>query len=239
MAKLLVVYYSAYGHVYEMAKAVCAGAAGLEGTEARMVRVPEPIAEGNITAYLDRDARPGKGGAGTQASGLGERFKLVDRFAKYEAAREAQKDVPIAALDDLRWADGIVWGFPTYYGMMPAQMKLFLDFAGELCAGGELEGKPAGVFTSAGSIHTGHEAAVLTAIVPLLHFGMLFVGLPYSENPEYLTADGIGSSPYGPSTLAGPDSSRSPDERELVMAGRLGARVASIAAAVAPLRRQR
>lgn len=237
MAKLLVVYYSAYGHVYEMAKAACKGAEVLSDAEVRMVRVPEPLAEGNITAYLDRnsraDAPSGRGGR----SELGERFKLVDRFAKYEKAQEKQADVPVAALEDLRWADGIVWGFPTYYGMMPAQMKLFLDFAGELCSNGELEGKPAGVFTSTGSIHTGHEAALLTAVVPLMHFGMLFVGLPYSENPEYLTADSIGCSPYGASTLAGPDSSRYPDERELVMAGRLGARVASIAGAVAPLRR--
>lgn len=224
MCKLLVVYYSAYGHVYEMAKAAVEGAARIQGCEARMVRIPEMESENNRTPYLDKKK--------TAITELSRHFKTVDRFSKYETALKLQQNIPLATNDDLRWADGIVWGFPTYYGSMPAQVKLFLEFAAELCAGGDLEGKPAGIFTSTGSIHTGHEATILTSMVPLFHFGMLIVGLPYSENPEYLTADPIGCSPYGASTLAGPDSSKTPDERELIMEGRLGVRVASVASSL-------
>lgn len=222
MAKMLIIYYSAYGHIFEMAKAAAQGAEAA-GCEVRIRRIPEMESENNRTPFLDKRR------SAPDDSALSARFRTVARFEKYEKALELQKDIPIADNDDLRWADGIVWGFPTRYGSMPAQVKLFLEFATDLCAQGGLEGKPAGIMTSAGSIHTGHEATLLTAMVPLFHFGMIIVGLPYSENPEYLTADAIGGSPYGASTLAGPDSSRTPDERELVMAGRLGTRVAKVA----------
>ena len=226
MAKVLIVYFSAYGHIHRMAEAAAKGAAE-EGHEVRLARIPEFRSPDNITALLDHpDRRPVQ-----SEDALSGKFRVGARWGKYEISQDEQKEIPEASYDDLRWADGIVWGFPTYYGSMPAQVKLFLDMAGSLCSGGELEGKPTGVMTSAGSIHTGHEATILTSIVPLLHFGLIFVGLPYSQNPEYLTGDAIGGSPYGPSTLAGPDSSRTPDERELIMAGRLGARVARFAEA--------
>lgn len=225
MSNVLVVYCSAYGHVFDMAKAAAEGAAGFCG-DVRLRRIPELEAEANRTPYQDKFKKK------EAESGLAVHFKTVDRFEKYERALELQKDIPFATNDDLRWADGIVWAFPTYYGFMPAQVKLFLEFASDLCADGSLEGKPAGLITSSGSIHTGQEATLLTSMVPLFHFGMIMVGLPYSENPEYLTADAIGCSPYGASTVAGPDSSRTPDERELRMAGRLGKRVASVASAL-------
>ncbi|WP_166238653.1 NAD(P)H-dependent oxidoreductase [Paenibacillus turpanensis] len=229
MANIAIVYYSAYGHVFEMASAAAEGVLGAGDHQVRVVRIPELLSIENRTAYQDR---PKAGGEELkEEAGLAGRFRVGARWEKYEAAQDRQKDIPQATNQDLRWADGIVWGFPTYYGMMPAQVKLFLDFAGKLCSEGELEGKPTGVMTSAGSIHTGHEATILTSIVPLLHFGMVYVGLPYSQNPEYLTAEPIGGSPYGPSTLAGPDSSRIPEERELVLAARLGARVARFAEA--------
>lgn len=226
MTKILVIYYSAYGHIFNMAKAAMQGAKSVAGCEVRIVRIPEMESEKNRTAFQDKWKKE------TSESGLSDRFKTVDRFEKYEKALEWQKDIPFATNDDLRWADGVVWGFPTYYGSMPSQVKLFLEFASDLCASSGLEGKPAGLMTSAGSIHTGHEATILTSMVPLFHFGMIMVGLPYSENPEYLTADAIGCSPYGASTLAGPDSSRTPDVRELLMAGRLGERVALVARAL-------
>jgi NAD(P)H dehydrogenase (quinone) len=226
MANVLIIYFSAYGHIHKMAEAAAEGAVS-EGHVAKLVRIPDFLHPDNITALLDHPERR----RGAEDSGLSGTFRVGGRWEKYEAAQEVQQSIPLATADDLRWADGIVWGFPTYYGSMPAQVKSFLDLSGSLCANGELEGKPTGVMTSAGSIHTGHEATILTSIIPLLHFGMVYVGLPYSQNPEYLTADAIGGSPYGPSTLAGPDSSRSPDERELRMAGRLGARVARFAAA--------
>ncbi|MBW5447916.1 flavoprotein [Cohnella sp. CFH 77786] len=231
MANVLIVYFSAYGHMYRMAEAAARGVEGA-GHAANVMRIPEFRHPDNVTALLDHPSRR-QGGQDDPVSGA---FRTGARWEKYEKALEEQKRVPEATTDDLRAADGIVWGFPTYYGSMPAQVKLFLDHSGSLCAGGELEGKPTGVMTSAGSIHTGHEATILTSIVPLLHFGMIYVGLPYSQNPEYLTADAIGGSPYGPSTLAGPDSSRTPDERELRMAARLGARVARFAEAVKGIR---
>lgn len=226
MAKVLIVFFSAYGHIHRMAEAAAKGA-GDEGHEVRLCRIPEFRSPENITALLDHPGRRQVQGD----SPLSGRFRTGARWEKYEVSRNEQKGIAEATYDDLRWADGIVWGFPTYYGSMPAQVKSFLDMAGSLCSGGELEGKPTGVMTSAGSIHTGHEATILTSIVPLLHFGLIFVGLPYSQNPEYLTGEAIGGSPYGPSTLAGPDSSNTPDERELIMAGRLGARVARFAEA--------
>lgn len=225
MANVLIVYYSAYGHVYRLAEA-CAEGAARTGATVRVVRVPEMDAPENRITFLDRPL------PGQPRSALAERFQTHKRFEKYEAALGLQNSVPLATSDDLRWADGVLWGFPTYYGMMPSQVKLFLEMAGDVSSEGALEGKPAGVFTSAGSIHTGHEASILTTIVPLLHFGMIFVGLPYSENPEFLTADPIGCSPYGASTLAGPDSSLVPEERELLMTSRLGERVAKVAAAL-------
>lgn len=232
MANLLVIYYSAFGHVFQMAQAVADSASQSGAHSVRMVRIPEMIAETNRVIKQDKDRRSSANEESSSTTTLSKQFRLMDRYHKYEATLALQQDIPFATNDDLRWADGILWGFPTYYGSMPAQVKLFLEMAGDLCIEGALEGKPTGIFNSTASIHTGHEAAILTAMVPLFHFGMIFVGLPYSENPEYLTADAIGCSPYGASTLAGPDSSLSPDPRELLMAARLGERVADIAAAL-------
>jgi NAD(P)H dehydrogenase (quinone) len=204
MTKVLVPYYSTYGHIFTMARAVVEGAQEVEGTEVKLVRIEEFDAVKD--AMSEQDA--------------------------YVHAQEAQKDVPVATHDDLRWADGVVWGIPTRYGAMPAQMKQYLDSAGGLWANGELEGKVTGIFTSTGSIHGGQETTAITSLVPLLHFGFIFVGLPYGENPEQLTTDGIGGSPYSASTIAGPDGSSQPDQRDLLMAKRLGKRVASVAKAL-------
>lgn len=205
MAKVLIPYYSAYGHIFEMAKAVAEGAKQVEGTEVKLVKVSEFEVVKNVMSGQDA----------------------------YVQAQGNQSDVLEATHDDLRWADAIIWGIPTRYGSMPAQMKQFLDSAGGLWANGELEGKATAIFTSTGSVHGGQETTIITSLVPLLHFGLIFVGLPYGENPEQLTTDGIGGSPYGASTIAGPDGSASPDERDLKMAGRLGARVARVAAKLA------
>lgn len=201
MAKILVPYYSAYGHIYEMAKAVAKGAEEVEGTEVKLVKIPEFDAVKE--AMSSQDA--------------------------YVSAQEEQGQVAEATHDDLKWADGIAWGVPTRYGSMPAQMKQFLDSAGGLWANGELEGKATSIFTSTGSVHGGQETTVITSLIPMLHFGMIFVGLPYGENPEQLTTDGIGGSPYGASTISGPDGSALPAERDITMAKRLGARLAKVA----------
>jgi NAD(P)H dehydrogenase (quinone) len=154
------------------------------------------------------------------------------RFPDIDNARPVQRALDEATLDDLRWADGIAWGTPTRYGAMSTPMKHFLDGMIDVWKSGELEDKPAGVFTSTASIHGGQESTILTTLIPLLHFGMIFVGTPYVQNPQIMTADAIGGSPYGPSTVAGPDGTRAVADVELVVARSLGVRLARVASAI-------
>lgn len=206
-AKILVVYYSTYGHTYQMAQKVAEGARN-EGSEVRLRQIAE----------------------------LEEAKRALSSQEGYMKARDQQASVEEATLDDLRWADGILRGTPTRYGNMTAQMKQFIDTTGGLWAKGELEDKVTGIFTSTATIHGGQESTILTALVPLLHLGMIFIGTPYSQNPQIMTTDGIGGSPYGPATLAGGDGSRQPVEAELVTAKNLGIRAARVAASLKSLR---
>jgi NAD(P)H dehydrogenase (quinone) len=155
---------------------------------------------------------------------LEEARKALSAQDAYVRAQQAQADIPAVTHDDLRWADGIAWGTPTRYGNMSAQMKQFLDTTGGLWLKGELEDKATG------------ETTVLTALVPLIHLGMVFVGTPYGQNPQILVTDGIGGSPYGPGTLAGTDGSRQPVEAELTTARNLGSRLARVAGRLKDLR---
>ncbi len=205
---VLVVYYSLYGHIFQMANAVAEGARKEPGAEVRIRRVPE---------FLE------------------VRQKLEPQ-EWYQKAQEPQKDIEIVTHDDLRWADGICWGTPTRYGNMASQMKQFLDTTGSLWQKGELEDKAAGVFTSTATIHGGQETTIITSMIPLLHLGFVLVGTPYGQNPQILVTDGIGGSPYGPGTLAGPDGSRQPVESELTTARNLGTRVARVAKRLKDLR---
>lgn len=206
--KILVVYYSSYGHIYQMAQAVADGAKGVEGAEVRLRRIAE--------------LEQARQGMSTQPW--------------YVQSQEQQQEIPEVTHDDLRWADGICWGTATRFGNMTAQMKQFLDGLGGLWMKGELEDKPAGIFTSTATIHGGQESTILTALVPLLHLGMIFVGTPYGQNPQIMVTDGIGGSPYGPGTLAGPDGSRQPVESELQTARNLGSRVTRVAERLRSLR---
>jgi len=205
---VLVVYYSSYGHIYQMAQAVADGAKGVEGAEVRLRRIAE--------------LEQARQGMSTQPW--------------YVQSQEQQQEIPEVTHDDLRWADGICWGTATRFGNMTAQMKQFLDGLGGLWMKGELEDKPAGIFTSTATIHGGQESTILTALVPLLHLGMIFVGTPYGQNPQIMVTDGIGGSPYGPGTLAGSDGSRQPVESELQTAHNLGSRVTRVAERLKSLR---
>src|SRR5471032_2382483 len=147
-------------------------------------------------------------------------------------AKPMEGSVPFATHDDLRWADGIAWGTPTRYGVMATPLKRFLDGMVDLWLRGELEDKPTGVFTSSASIHGGQESTILTTLVPLLHFGMIFVGTPYAQNPQILTTEAVGGSPYGPSTIAGADDTRAVADVELLTARNLGVRLARVASAL-------
>ena len=206
--KILIPFYSTYGHTHQMADAVREGAASINDTDVRVQRIPE--LEHARQAHADDE--------------------------NYQNAQQAMQDLAEVTLDDLRWADGIIWGTPTRYGNMTAQMKQFIDTTGSLWQNGELEDKATGVFTSTATIHGGQETTILTALVPLLHLGMVFVGTPYGQNPQILTTDAIGGSPYGPATMAGDDGSRQPEARELETAKNLGARVAKVAARLKDLR---
>ena len=205
--KVLVAYYSSYGHVFRLAHAVADGARAVAGTEVRLRRIPELEA-----TRLAMWSQP-----------------------SYVKAQQAQRDVPEVSHDDLRWADGVCWGTPTRFGNMSAQMKQFLDSLGALWQKGDLEDKPAGVFTSAATTQGGHETTILSTMAPLLHFGMAVIGTPYGQNPQIMTTELIGSSPYGPGTIAGGDGSLRPVEADLQTARNLGIRVARFGCALKSL----
>lgn len=197
--KVLVVYYSMYGHVLTMARAIAEGAAAEEGVEVAVRRVRE----------------------------FDEVERVIDGNDYLKSIREAQKDIAVCSLDDLRAADGFVFGSPTRFGNMAAQMKQLFDTAGGLWMKGELEGKPAGLFTSTASTHGGQETTLLTMMPPLLHLGMVVVGVPYSV-PGMLHTEGRGGTPYGASTIAGPQGELQPTVEDLDIARALGRRVANL-----------
>jgi NAD(P)H dehydrogenase (quinone) len=198
--KVLIAYYSMYGHVLQMAKAVKNGAASAPGIETVLRRFRE----------------------------LPDIEKDIDNNKYAKPVWDQQKDIPICTLDDLREADGVIFGTPTRYGNMSAQMKLFIDSTASLWMGGDLEGKPVGLFTSTATTHGGQETTLLTMMAPLLHLGMLIVGVPYSV-PGMLHTEGRGGTPYGASTVAGPKNELQPAKEDLVIAEALGRRVAEIA----------
>lgn len=137
---------------------------------------------------------------------------------------------PYATLDDLRHCSGLALGSPTRFGNMAAALKYFLDGTSPLWLGGELVGKPAGVFTSTASLHGGQESTLLSMMLPLLHHGMLVLGLPYSESALIETRGG--GTPYGASHHAGADGKRDLDEHEIALCRALGQRLATTAKAL-------
>ncbi|MCB5269206.1 MAG: NAD(P)H:quinone oxidoreductase [Candidatus Cloacimonadaceae bacterium] len=196
--KILVLFYSAYGHIYQMAKAVVDGAKSVAGIEVDLKQVPETLSE-----------------------------DLLRKIGAYEA-RQAFKDIPVAEVGDLAEYDAIIFGAPTRYGMMAAQMKSYLDATGALWAKGALIGKIGSVFTSTGTQHGGQESTILSFHTVLLHHGMLIAGLPYSFAGQSTMTEISGGSPYGASTIAGGDGSRTPTQNELDGAFYQGAHVAKI-----------
>jgi NAD(P)H dehydrogenase (quinone) len=201
--KILIVYYSLYGHVFKLAQAVKEGAESVKGAEVLFRRVEE------FDIVLKKTAD--------------------DNYLNQ--VRGQQKDIPVCTLDDLRAADGVIFGSPTRYGNMTAQMKQLIDSTASLWLKGEMEGKPAGVFTSTASTHGGQETTLLTMMVPLLHLGMLIVGVPYSVE-GMLHTEGRGGTPYGATTIAGGQGELQPKPEDLAIARALGRRVAEITARV-------
>jgi NAD(P)H dehydrogenase (quinone) len=171
---------------------------------------------------------------GVGEGGMEARLRTVPGVSANPEATEPpvpDSGAPYATLDDLRDCAGLALGSPTRFGNMAAPMKYFLDGTSALWMSGALSGKPAGVFTSTGSLHGGQETTLLSMMLPLLHHGMVISGLPYTE-PELLQTR-EGGTPYGPSHLAGPDSRLPLSDSERNLCRALGRRLAALATALA------
>lgn len=198
--KVLIVFYSTYGHIFKMAQAVAEGAKEVSGAEAHIRRIPETLPE-----------------------------EVLEKMGAVEA-QKTFSHVPVCAVDELAEADAIIFGTPTRFGNMCGQMRQFLDATGQLWADGSLIGKVGSVFASSATQHGGQESTILTFHVTLLHQGFVIVGLPYAFQGQMRIDEVSGGSPYGATTIAGGDGSRMPSENEIEAARFQGKHVATIAA---------
>ena len=194
-----VIFYSSHGHTWQMAEAAAAGAREVGGVEASLWQVPELVPDDVLE----------KSGA--------------------KAARARFAHIPTAEVAQLSHADAIIFGTPTRFGNMCAQMRNFLDQTGGLWMQGGLIGKVGSVFTSTATQHGGQESTLLSFHTTLLHHGMVVVGVPYSEQRQMTLQEISGGSPYGASTITGGDGSRQPSENELAIARFQGRHAADIA----------
>jgi len=194
-----IVFYSMYGHIYKMAEAVAEGAREEKDVEVSLYQVPELVPE-----------------------------EVLER-AGAKAARAAFAHIPVARPEQLAEADAIIFGTPTRFGNMCAQMRNFLDQTGPLWMKGGLVGKVGSVFTSTATQHGGQETTITSFHSTLLHHGMIIVGVPYTEQRLMNMSEITGGTPYGASTLAGGDGSRQPSENDLAIARFQGRHVAQIA----------
>jgi NAD(P)H dehydrogenase (quinone) len=201
--RIQVVFYSMYGHIYKMAEAVAAGAREVAGADVKLFQVPELVPDDVLE----------KSGA--------------------KGARAAFAQVPLIQPDQLAEADAIIFGSPTRFGNMCAQMRNFLDQTGGLWMKGSLVGKVGSVFSSTASQHGGQETTLTSFHSTLLHQGMVIVGVPYTEQRLVNMQEITGGTPYGATTVTGPDGSRQPSENELAIARYQGRHVAEIASKLA------
>lgn len=188
-----------YGNTAKLAKAVAEGAGSVEGVEVRLRQVEDLLPK-----------------------------KTIKKDQRIKEVKKELAEIKIASNDDLKWADGVLFGSPTRYGNMCAQLKQYLDKTGQLWVEGALIGKPAGVFTSTSTLHGGQETTLLSMMIPLLHHGMIILGVPYSEEKLFSLELG-GGSPYGASSISGPTAEIPPTEKDLAIARTLGKRVAEVA----------
>lgn len=200
--KVQVIFYSMYGHVWQLAEAVATGARSVAGAEVELLQVPE----------LVPDAALEKSGA--------------------KAKRAAFAHIPLATPERMVEADALLFGTPTRFGMMSAQMRNFFDQTGQLWMKGSLVNKVGSVFTSTATQHGGQETTITSFHTTLLHHGMIIVGVPYAEPRLMEMGEITGGTPYGASTIASPDGSRTPSANELAIARYQGAHVAEIALAL-------
>jgi len=196
--KIQVIFYSMYGHVYRMAEAVAEGVREIKDADVSIFQVPELVPQDIL-----------------EKSGTSE-------------AKKAFAHIPVAKVEQLTDADAIIFGTPTRYGNMCAQMRNFLDQTGGLWAKGALINKVGSVFTSSATQHGGQESTILSFHITLLHHGMIIVGVPYSEIRQMTIDEITGGSPYGASTIAGVNGSRWPSQNELAIASFQGRHVTEI-----------
>lgn len=196
--KVQVIFYSMYGHVYKMAEAVAQGARSVENIEVTLHQVPELVPDEALE----------KSGA--------------------KKAREAFASIPVIKPADMAQADAIIFGTPTRFGNMCAQMRNFLDQTSELWMKGSLVGKIGSVFASTATQHGGQETTITSFHTTLLHHGMIIVGVPYAEARLMKMSEITGGTPYGATTLSDTNGARQPTENELAIARFQGAHVARI-----------
>jgi NAD(P)H dehydrogenase (quinone) len=192
MVKVSVVFHSIYGHIYKMAEAVAEGAREVEGAEVEIYQVPETLP-----------------------------YEVLEKMGAIET-KNLFAHIPVLTRsmyeDVLAGADAIIFGAPTRYGNMTAQMRTVFDGLGGLWARNAFVGKVGSAFTSSQTQHGGQESTLLTTYVTLFHLGMVIVGLPYSETRQMRMDEITGGSPYGATTIAGENNTRQPSENELAMA---------------------
>ncbi|MGE5238871.1 MAG: NAD(P)H:quinone oxidoreductase [Chloroflexota bacterium] len=201
--KVLIVYYSMYGHVHRLAEAVAEGAREIDGTEVSLRRAPETLPA-----------------------------EVLEKMGAV-VAQKTFAHIPVCAVDELSSADAIIFGTPTRFGNMCGQMRQFLDATGQLWFKGALVGKVGSVFASSATQHGGQESTILSFHITLLHHGMVIVGLPYAFQGQMRIDEITGGSPYGASTIAGTSGERMPTANEIDAARFQGRHVAAIASKLA------
>jgi NAD(P)H dehydrogenase (quinone) len=201
--KVLILYYSMYGHIHRMAEAMAAGVAEVPGATATLKRVPETLSP-----------------------------EVLAMMGAVEA-QKTFAHVPVCTVEELADYAAIIFGTPTRFGNMCGQMRQFLDATGVHWSKGTLVGKVGSVFTSTATQHGGQESTILTFHPYLLHQGMVIVGLPYIFAGQMRNDEITGGSPYGASTIAGTKGERLPSENELAAARFQGKHVATIAGKLA------
>jgi NAD(P)H dehydrogenase (quinone) len=197
--KVLIVFYSMYGHIHRMAEAVAEGVKEVSGAEVELRRVPETLSEDVL-----------------------KKMGALDVQKSLEA-------IPVCTVEELETADAVIFGTPTRFGNMCGQMKQFIDATGKLWMKGSLIGKVGSAFTSTATQHGGQETTILSFYITLIHQGMVIVGLPYSFQGQMRVDEVTGCSPYGASTIAGGKGDRMPSKNELEGARFQGRHVATIA----------
>jgi NAD(P)H:quinone oxidoreductase type IV len=194
--KIMVLYYSMFGNTFLMAKAVASGIKE-EGGETVLRTVPESLPK-----------------------------EVIEKDSRIKKAKEMQRNVAIAKVEELAGIDGIILGSPTRFGNMCAQLRNFLDQTGSLWLKGALIDKPTGVFCCTASLHGGQETTLISMMFTLLHHGAIVMGVPYSI--EELAKTTRGGTPYGPTAVVGTAGDEAPTEMDLKIARELGKRITRI-----------